>query len=106
MRIGDRLIEVNSINVENHTNENIFHRIKTSSAKHLQMLVVDHKTFLHCKRHQVDVKSLPVIFKSDQGQPLEATDNLVAENQKGLMFSRYVLFIINYAFLHTVNNNF
>ena len=83
MRIGDRLIEVNSINIENHTNENIFHRIKTSSAKHLHMLVVDHKTFLHCKRHQMDIKSLPVIYKSDQGKPQEVAENLVAESQKG-----------------------
>lgn len=86
MRIGDRLIEVNSINIENHTNENIFHRIKTSSSKHLHMLVVDHKTFLHCKRHQVDIKSLPVICKSDQGRPQEVAESLVAESQKGQFF--------------------
>ncbi|XP_076824134.1 uncharacterized protein LOC143470116 isoform X2 [Clavelina lepadiformis] len=54
LRCGDRLIEINGVNVEDDTHEDVFYRIKACTNV-VNILAVDAKTFFYCKKKGLDV---------------------------------------------------
>ncbi|MEL6741928.1 MAG: PDZ domain-containing protein [Planctomycetota bacterium] len=66
LRVGDRIVAVNGLDVARWTHARIFERIK-SSGRRLTLLAVDHKTFLHCRRHRRDVASLATETRATPG---------------------------------------
>ena len=57
MRAGDRLIEINNVNIERNTHDDVFHRVR-ACRDDVTLLAIDAKTFSHCKRHMIDIRSL------------------------------------------------
>ena len=54
LRSGDRLIEVNGVNIESDTHEDVFYRIK-ACMNVVTLLAVDAKTFSYCQKNDIDV---------------------------------------------------
>nr|XP_039271903.1 uncharacterized protein LOC120346265 [Styela clava] len=57
MRSGDRIIEVNGVNVEEETHEEVFYRVK-ASMNVVTLLAVDEKTFKLYKKNKIPVSVL------------------------------------------------
>lgn len=54
MRPGDRIIDVNGVNVEEENHEDVFYRVK-ASLNVVTLLTVDQKTFNLYKKHQIPI---------------------------------------------------
>jgi len=54
LRSGDRLIEVNGVNIESDTHEDVFYRVK-ACINIVTFLAVDAKTFSYCKKNDINI---------------------------------------------------
>lgn len=57
LRSGDRIIEINSINIEKESHEDVFYRIKACHDV-VNLLAVDHKTFTFYKKNNMQFSAL------------------------------------------------
>ncbi|XP_078486597.1 uncharacterized protein LOC100179724 isoform X1 [Ciona intestinalis] len=53
---GDRLVEINGINIENETHEDVFYRIK-ACVNVVTMLALDTKTYVYCKKNGIEINA-------------------------------------------------
>lgn len=60
LRAGDRIIEINNVNIEKETTEDVFYRIKACHNV-VNLLAVDAKTFVYYKKNNINITA----YKAD-----------------------------------------
>ena len=60
LRAGDRIIEINNVNIEKESTEDVFYRIKACHNV-VNLLAVDAKTFVYYKKNNINITA----YKAD-----------------------------------------
>ena len=81
LRAGDRIIEINGVNIEKENHEDVFYRIKACHNV-VNLLAVDAKTFTYYKKNNIPVTALKAETKFSGWKGFAGLDELSKEELK------------------------